>query len=272
MGQTVDCVARWGGQTSRGTAQLEHDRLIFRGDVRLTVLFHRVKAARRVGQTLVIDLDTGSLRLRIGSVSAERWTQAILHPKTRMQKLGVRRGAAIAAIGPLPGTFVDELKVVGETVTTRLAGRCDAIFLAATDVNDLAALADIAAHLQPAGALWIVRPKGRPEISEAAVMAAGKAAGLVDVKVVRFSETHTAEKFVIPVERRGTGAHRPVPGSTGSRSGMPGRAPSGTAPSPRSSSAPSPRAASVPTRSAGTSPRSERRSTGISRKQAGPAR
>ena len=33
-------------------------------------------------------------------------------------------------------------------------------------------------------------------------MAAGKAAGLVDVKVVAFSATHTAEKFVIPVAKR----------------------------------------------------------------------
>ena len=33
-------------------------------------------------------------------------------------------------------------------------------------------------------------------------MAAGKAAGLVDVKVVGFSATHTAEKFVIPVPAR----------------------------------------------------------------------
>jgi hypothetical protein len=39
-------------------------------------------------------------------------------------------------------------------------------------------------------------------ITEGDVMAAGKAAGLVDVKVVRFSETHTAEKFVIPVALR----------------------------------------------------------------------
>jgi hypothetical protein len=29
-------------------------------------------------------------------------------------------------------------------------------------------------------------------------MTAGKRAGLVDVKVVSFSATHTAEKFVIP--------------------------------------------------------------------------
>jgi hypothetical protein len=53
------------------------------------------------------------------------------------------------------------------------------------------------------GAIWIVRPKGRPEITEAETMAAGKRAGLVDVKVVAFSDTHTAEKYVIPVSRRG---------------------------------------------------------------------
>ena len=56
--------------------------------------------------------------------------------------------------------------------------------------------------LADSGAVWVVRPKGRSEITQAAVMAAGKAAGLVDVKVVKFSETHTAEKFVIPVARR----------------------------------------------------------------------
>jgi len=34
------------------------------------------------------------------------------------------------------------------------------------------------------------------------VIAAAKEAGLVDVKVVRFSDTHTALKLVIPVARR----------------------------------------------------------------------
>jgi len=35
-------------------------------------------------------------------------------------------------------------------------------------------------------------------------MRAGKDAGLVDVKVVSFSDTLTAEKFVVPVARRST--------------------------------------------------------------------
>ncbi len=63
---------------------------------------------------------------------------------------------------------------------------------------DLSRLEKLKGSLKPNGALWIVRPKGRPEISERATMAAGKAAGLVDVKIVGFSATHTAEKFVIP--------------------------------------------------------------------------
>ena len=54
----------------------------------------------------------------------------------------------------------------------------------------------------PNGSVWTVRRKGRKDLTEADVRAAGKAAGLVDVKVVRFSDTHTAEKFVIPVADR----------------------------------------------------------------------
>ena len=52
--------------------------------------------------------------------------------------------------------------------------------------------------LSSAGALWIVYPKGRQEITELQVLDAGRAAGLVDVKVVSFSATHTALKFVRP--------------------------------------------------------------------------
>ena len=78
----------------------------------------------------------------------------------------------------------------------------DAIFFGATKAGQLTQMEKLKALMKPDGALWVVRPKGRPEISESATMAAGKAAGLVDVKVVGFSQTHTAEKFVIPVKSR----------------------------------------------------------------------
>ncbi len=56
--------------------------------------------------------------------------------------------------------------------------------------------------LASAGAIWVVRPKGVATISEKDVMSEARAAGLVDVKVVKLSETHTAEKLVIPKASR----------------------------------------------------------------------
>ncbi|MGA8767000.1 MAG: hypothetical protein WB559_08275 [Candidatus Acidiferrales bacterium] len=44
--------------------------------------------------------------------------------------------------------------------------------------------------------------KGQKHIREADVIAAGKSVGLTDNKVCRFSDTHTALRFVIPLARR----------------------------------------------------------------------
>jgi hypothetical protein len=53
---------------------------------------------------------------------------------------------------------------------------------------------------QERGALWIVYPKGQSRITESTVILGGRAAGLKDVKVVSFSSTQTALKFVRPLK------------------------------------------------------------------------
>jgi len=56
--------------------------------------------------------------------------------------------------------------------------------------------------MKGSAALWVVYPKGQKSITETDVIGAGRKAGLKDVKVVGFSASHTALKFVIPLERR----------------------------------------------------------------------
>jgi hypothetical protein len=56
--------------------------------------------------------------------------------------------------------------------------------------------------IQPDGAIWAVWRKARKELTENHVREAALAAGLVDVKVARFSETHSALKLVVPKARR----------------------------------------------------------------------
>jgi hypothetical protein len=100
--------------------------------------------------------------------------------------------------------FLTELKARGAVLETRPgAAGLDAIFFGIRDRRDLARVAAAARRLAPTGALWTIRAKGKAAVvTEAELMAAGKGAGLVDVKVVSFSPTHTAEKYVIPVARR----------------------------------------------------------------------
>ena len=78
----------------------------------------------------------------------------------------------------------------------------DLIFLLAERKHALRRLRALRSRLKPNGAIWVVAPKGRGAVREADVLAAGKPAGLVDVKVVAFSKTHTAHKFMIPVAQR----------------------------------------------------------------------
>ena len=134
---------------------------------------------------------------------AKKHVEKTYEHRTRLEKLGVKpewRASVIAVGDP---EFLKELRsAAAEVIVGRAAKDSDAIFFGAIDAKELVRLAVLKTAMKQNGALWVIRPKGRPEISERATMAAGKRAGLVDVKVVGFSTTHTAEKFVIPLRSR----------------------------------------------------------------------
>jgi hypothetical protein len=127
------------------------------------------------------------------------------NPPSRLDKLGVKPGMTVAVVGVSDEGFLAEAAERAEKVSRKVpaAGQpVDLIFYGAEHRDALERITMLVPLIQPDGAIWMVRPKGRKEITEAETMIAGKRAGLVDVKVVSFSDTHTAEKFVIPVARR----------------------------------------------------------------------
>jgi hypothetical protein len=89
-----------------------------------------------------------------------------------------------------------------EITQGKAAKDSDLIFFGAEKDKDLSKLVSLRKSLKASGAIWVVYPKGKTEITEVGVLSAGRAAGLVDTKVARFSGTHTALKFVIPLARR----------------------------------------------------------------------
>src|SRR5260221_14742370 len=83
----------------------------------------------------------------------------------------------------------------------------DMIFALFRHRNDWRRRRSLVPRLKADGVWWTVRPKGSEDLKESEMMRAGQEAGLVDVKVVSFSDVLTAEKFVIPVANRAR--HRP---------------------------------------------------------------
>jgi len=202
VGNEATCKVKFGKQQSGGKALLETSEILFRGDFRLKIPFSRIKSAKAVDGELRLQTVQGAVVFGLGP-AAEKWRDKILHPKSRIEKLGVKPEARVSLLGDFDAEFLGELSKVTNSVTKdKVTADSEWIFFAADSKDDLGALPKISKPMKGAAALWIVYPKGQKHITENDVLAAGRGAGLKDVKVVGFSPTHTALKFVIPVTRR----------------------------------------------------------------------
>ena len=200
MGAEVKCRVHFGGQTSEGKALLETNEIIFRGDFRLKIVLKEIKKLKASKDELRILFPKGEAIFVLGAQTA-KWEQQILHPKSVIEKIGVRNGAKAIVIGVSERDFLKNLGKVA-SISDRLGRDCEVIFFGAEAVEDLKRVPALVKAMASDGALWIVYPKGVQVIREMDVLMAGRKAGLKDIKVVGFSETHTALKFVIPVSER----------------------------------------------------------------------
>ena len=206
MGNEASCTAHFGKKKLTGKALLETSEILFRpadGSPRLRIPFSTIKSAKAVDGELRLQSADGSAIFDLGA-TAEKWCQKILHPKTRPEKLGLKPGMNVALMGDFDQDFAKELRAITQNIQdTKIDATSELIFLSVGSTKSLATGIDKAARtIRGATALWIVYPKGKKEITENDVLSAGRKAGLKDVKVVGFSATHTALKFVVPLERR----------------------------------------------------------------------
>ena len=124
--------------------------------------------------------------------------------RSLMDKLGVKPFHRISVIDvddvAFWGLLIDR---AADSVKGRLRKDSDLIFFAADSLSQLQQLARLKTYLVSNGAIWVVSLKGKAaRIKDVDVIAAAKVAGLVDNKVVAYSETHTSLRLVIPVNQR----------------------------------------------------------------------
>jgi len=197
----LECKVRFGGKAAVGKALLESEELLFRGGMRLRIPFRAMKSIKSAGGELRIEFPEGTAIFELGP-QAQKWTEKILHPKSLLDKLGVKPGAVVSVIAVRDERFLKQLRERTNEIGETTRSESDWIFLGAESKEGFSQIRPLTKSLKKTGGLWIVYPKGQKHITEKDVLGAGKKAGLVDVKVVGFSATHTALKFVVPVSSR----------------------------------------------------------------------
>ena len=221
MGQEARCRARIGDHhVDQVRALLESDELILRGEHRRRFPFAALDTVEADDGWLMLSRAGEIIALELGPMAA-RWAQKIRNPPTLLDKLGVKAGQSIATLGLTDERLRADLATGAAVVepadesapwpAEALVGSVfDLVFYQVDSLADLAALPALRRAIAEDGAVWVVHPKGRADLKDTDVIAAGKAAGLVDNKVARVSDRYSALRFVIPRAQR---APKPASGT-----------------------------------------------------------
>jgi hypothetical protein len=121
--------------------------------------------------------------------------------RSRLEKLGVRSGSTVWISGLDDAEFEAELRAAGAQLDAQPP--FDLVFVRVSQVSELDQLAQLSRLIQPAGAVWVVRPKGNSRsVRETDIIHAAKRFGLVDNKIASFSDSLSAMRLVIPIAAR----------------------------------------------------------------------
>jgi hypothetical protein len=202
MGLEAACQARMDGRTSDGTCRLEETDLVFRGEFRFKVALKDLRKVEARKGALHLEWTDGGAVLELGDQAA-RWAEKIKNPPSLLDKLGVKPGLRVSVVGIEDRAFLDQISArVDDLTRGRARAGSDLVIVAMSDAADLPRLTKLRESIKASGAIWVVWPKGRKEFREDDVRAYGPTAGLVDVKVARFSDTLSALKMMIPRTQR----------------------------------------------------------------------
>lgn len=194
--------ARKGTQQGDASIHLDTDVLVVRGEVAVRIPRTSIAGATASRGVVTVAYANGTLALEVGENADKVATQLAAPLKTRLEKLGIKSGSVVTILNIDDAHFADEVHVIGASIETRLKKNAALIVLGVNVAKDLAHIETASRSMADNGALWVVHPKGVVGVKDTDIFSVGIQAGLVSTKVARFSETHTAEKLVVPLASR----------------------------------------------------------------------
>jgi hypothetical protein len=189
------------GRAHDGDALLETDEVLLRIDgepKRRKLPIAKLTKVRGEGETIAFEHDGRRYAIEVKDGAA--WAKRITSPPSLLDKLGITTGASVHADVD-DAAFARALRAA-KVHQVPLGREARVVVRGITKRTELSAIAKARRAVGDGLALWIVYPRGREALTEDHVRAAAIEAGLVDVKVARFSETCSALKLVVRKSER----------------------------------------------------------------------
>ena len=193
---------------AQGKVLLETDELIVRGDARIRVPRRSIERVTHRDGVVSITAPSAIVTLTLGADAALRWQKKLEEaPKRLIDKLDVKPNAKVWLVGTIDRALEAELSERTTRISRgRTASSCDVVFVAVDSDAALDRIDGARGAIGDDGAIWVVHPKGPRGVADTTIFARAKALGLAYTKVARVSDTHTAEKLVLPRAARAKSA------------------------------------------------------------------
>jgi hypothetical protein len=193
MGRELQCNVKLGKQQGLATAHLDSTGIQLRGSIRGVWLHAQLNAIEVRNDSLTASTPDGLLSIALGNVEAEKWRHALLNPKSRAEKLGLKAKMRVFVIGAHEEISAELSSA--ECVVSKKIDDAALVFLPVMDskaLNGFDRLPEDADHAQH---VWVLREKGRDGVSEKLILDAAAAAGFKPTKTLRWSDTLTADRY-----------------------------------------------------------------------------
>lgn len=193
MGRELQCNVKLGNQRGLATAHLDSTGIQLRGAIRGAWLPAQLSAIEVRNDNLVASVQEGLLSIALGSAEAEKWRHALLNPKSRAEKLGLKAKMHVFVIGT-HDEILAELSSAACLVTQKIDG-ATLVFLPVMDGKALKGFDKLPADAAQAHHVWVLREKGRDGVPERLIHEAAAAAGFKPTKTLRWSDALTADRY-----------------------------------------------------------------------------
>ncbi len=198
MGKEIETTVRGPDGLAESHVFLEPGEIICRGGLKRRFKLAELRDIGVRGDWLSFLSDGEKYAINLGDRAAA-WLDAIRNPRSRVQKLGAAAGMKVCLLGPAEIGVSDELAAAtGDQPSTRLCANSNLVLFFADEPEELSRLKTIESKLAPAGAVWVLWPKGRRDFAHEHVVTAARAAGLVQTRSMGFSDARTGLRLVRP--------------------------------------------------------------------------